>query len=213
MFLVTRPISLRRGINSLRVSFRRDTETRRQRQRQNLSARRWSRTRRRTATLRISPRNFVPPRLQSPEVVEFAMSSVRLDGEHSGHGWTRIHTDKNKSLLIRVNPCPSVAELVLPSWARSHSSRVPKLWVDLRSSVTHLGAPGREARHVGGYSKRQGSHISPLPPFANLRGLRVLRALFLVLSPCLCTTNSSFLCATQRFLCRLVQLADRAPGP
>jgi hypothetical protein len=28
-----------------------------------------------------------------------------------GHGWTRIHTDKIKALVIRVNPCPSVANL------------------------------------------------------------------------------------------------------
>ena len=71
--------------------------------------------------------------VETHEVVEFAMSSVRVDGKHYGHGWTRIHTDKTKSLLIRVNPCPSVAKLVLRSWAQSYSAQVPKLWIDLRN--------------------------------------------------------------------------------
>ena len=30
-----------------------------------------------------------------------------------GHGWPRIHTDRTKLILIRVNPCPSVAHNVL----------------------------------------------------------------------------------------------------
>jgi len=29
-----------------------------------------------------------------------------------GHGWTRIHPDKNECFFIRVNPCPSVAKFV-----------------------------------------------------------------------------------------------------
>jgi hypothetical protein len=65
--------------------------------------------------------------------VEFAMSSVRIGGKHDGHGWTPVHTDKTKSFLIRVNPCPSVAKLVLRSWAQSYSKQVPKLWTDLTS--------------------------------------------------------------------------------
>ena len=30
-----------------------------------------------------------------------------------GNGWTRMHTDKTERFLIRVHPCPSVAESVL----------------------------------------------------------------------------------------------------
>jgi len=53
-------------------------------------------------------------RLRTPEVnpqfrtrrgMRLSLTSQR----HYGHGWTRIHTDKTKALLIRVNPCPSVA--------------------------------------------------------------------------------------------------------
>src|SRR5208283_3488961 len=52
-------------------------------------------------------------RLRTPEVVEFAMSSVHIDGKRYGHGWTRIHTHKKRLGFICVNPCPSVAQLVL----------------------------------------------------------------------------------------------------
>ena len=66
--------------------------------------------------------------LRTPDAVEFAMSRVQADGRHYGHGWTPIHTDKTKPLLIRVNPCPSVAKPHLRSRAQSHSSQVPKPW-------------------------------------------------------------------------------------
>jgi hypothetical protein len=48
------------------------------------------------------------------------MSSVRGDGKHYGHGWTRIHTDKKRLGFICVKPCPSVAIMFSVDENRAH---------------------------------------------------------------------------------------------